>query len=121
MANFEKQKNRAIAKRKLRSKRKLFGTSERPRMTVYKSLKHIYAQIVDDQSQKCIVGASTLSKELSDSKIPKTENAVKVGELIAVRAKEKGITDIVFDRSGYLYHGRVKAVAEGARKGGLNF
>lgn len=121
MANFEKQKNRARAKRKLRSKKKLFGTSERPRMTIYKSLKHIYAQVVDDKSQKCIVGASTLSKELNDLKGPKTEKATKVGELIAARAKEKGIENIIFDRSGYLYHGRVKAVAEGARKSGLNF
>ena len=121
MANIEKRKGEAHAKRKLRSKKKLFGTPMRPRMTIYKSLKHIYAQIVDDQSQKCIVGASTLARELAGLKVPKAEKAAKVGELIATRAREKGIESILFDRSGYLYHGRVKAVAEGARKNGLKF
>ena len=121
MANFEIVKNKARAKRKLRSRKKMFGTPQRPRMVVYKSLKHIYVQLIDDQSQKCITGVSSLTKEMAELKVQKTEIAGKIGELIAGIAKEKGIENIVFDRSGYLYHGRVKALAEGARKGGLKF
>jgi large subunit ribosomal protein L18 len=121
MANFEIIKAKSRKRRKLRSKQKLFGTAQRPRLTVYKSLKHIYTQMVDDQSQKCITGVSSLTKDIAEMKASKTEIAGKVGELIAARAKEKGIENIVFDRSGYLYHGRVKALAEGARKGGLGF
>ena len=121
MTNFEKIKNKARIKRKLRSKKRLFGTTKRPRLVVYKSLKHIYTQIVDDESQKCITGVSSLTQDITGIKAHKTEIAGKVGELIAVRAKDKGIENVVFDRSGYLYHGRVKALADGARKGGLKF
>jgi len=121
MANFEKAKDKARIRRKLRSKKKLFGVAQRPRLTVYKSLKHIYAQIVDDQAQRSITGVSSLTKELIELKMSKVEMAVKVGELIAARAKDKGIESVVFDRSGYLYHGRVKALAESARKSGLKF
>ena len=119
MANFEKIKNKARIRRKLRSKKKLFGTAQRPRLVVYKSLKHIYAQIVDDQAQRSIAGVSSLTKEMTELKASKVEMAGKVGELIANRAK--GIESVIFDRSGYLYHGRVKALAEGARKNGLKF
>jgi large subunit ribosomal protein L18 len=121
MANTQKLKEKAKVRRKYRSKKRLFGTPDRPRLTVYKSLNHIYAQLVDDQSQKSITGVSSLAKELVSLKLKKSEMAVKVGELIAARAKEKGVQTIVFDRSGYLYHGRVKALGEAARKAGLKF
>jgi large subunit ribosomal protein L18 len=121
MANFEKLKADSHKRRKLRSKKALFGTSLRPRLTVRKSARHIYTQLVDDQSQRCITGISSLAKELATAKGKKTELAGKVGELIAAKAKEQGIETIIFDRSGYLYHGRVRALAEGARKGGLKF
>jgi len=121
MANILKLKENARVRRKYRSKKRLFGSPDRPRLTVYKSLKQIYAQLVDDQSQKSITGASSLTKELASLKVNKTEMAGKVGELIAAKAKDKGIETIVFDRSGYQYHGRVKALAEAARKSGLKF
>jgi len=121
MANIQKLKEKAKVRRKYRSKKRLFGTPDRPRLTVYKSLNHIYAQLVDDQSKKSITGVSSLTKELASQKLVKSEMAAKVGELIAARAKEKGVQTVVFDRSGYLYHGRVKALGEAARKGGLKF
>ncbi len=121
MANFQKQKAKARLKRRFRSKKMLYGTADRPRLIVYKSLKHIYAQLIDDQSQRCLTGISSLAKELTGMKASKTEMAGKIGEMIAAKAKEKGIDTVLFDRSGYLYHGRIKAVAEGARKGGLKF
>ncbi len=121
MANILKLKKKARVRRKYRSKKKLYGLPDRPRLTVYKSSNQIYAQLVDDKSQKSITGVSTLTKELAPLKLNKTEMAGKVGELIAVRAKDKGIETIVFDRSGYQYHGRVKALAEAARKNGLKF
>lgn len=121
MADLQIIKAKARLKRKLRSKKKLYGTAQRPRLVVFRSLKQIYAQLVDDQSCRCITGASTLSKGLADLKGSKTEKAIKVGELIAVKAKEKGIESVILDRSGYLYHGRVKALSDGARKGGLKF
>lgn len=110
--------------RKKRRKKKMFGSSERPRLVVYRSLKNIYAQIVDDEQQKTLLGGSTLSKELAD-KLKKAESRVEasrlVGEFIAQKALEKKIKKVVFDRNGYKYHGRVKALAEGARKAGLEF
>ena len=121
MANMQIKKRKAHLKRKLRTKKKLVGTAERPRMTVYKSLNHIYVQLVDDLGQKCLCGTSSRTKELAGEKAQKTEIAGKVGELMGKIATGKGIETIVFDRSGYLYHGRVKALAEGARKGGLKF
>ena len=121
MANLLKLKKKARVRRKHRSRKRLFGTAERPRLTVYKSLNHIYAQLIDDQSQKSITGISSLTKELASVKANKTEIAGKVGELIAARAKDKGIETIVFDRSGYQYHGRVKALGDAARKSGLKF
>ncbi len=112
-----------IAKKHRRVRKKIFGTPERPRLAVYKSLKHIYAQIIDDTKGITLVSASTLDKELRDKlpELTKTEEAREVGKLIAKRALEKGITKVVFDRGGFIYHGRVKALAEGAREGGLEF
>ena len=121
MSNLQKTKNKARSKRKLRSRGKMFGTAERPRLSVFKSLRHIYVQIVDDQSQKSITGVSTLTPDLAGEKISKLDKATKVGELLAAKAKDKGIETVIFDRTGYLYHGRIKALAEGARKGGLKF
>jgi len=109
--------------RKKRVRKKIHGTSEQPRLTVYRSLRYIYAQIIDDNLGKTLVSASSLSKGLK-SKLNsggKVKMAKLVGELIAKKALEKGIKKVVFDRGGRLYHGRVKALAEGAREGGLEF
>ena len=112
-------------KRKARIRKKVFGSPERPRLTVYKSLKHTYAQIVDDFSGETLVSASDLDKALrdtiKDAKINKTEIASKVGALLAQRCGEKQIKTVVFDRNGYPYHGRISAVADAARKAGLEF
>ncbi len=110
-------------RRKLRVRKKVRGTEERPRLNVYRSLKHMYAQIIVDTRGETLVSASTLSRELR-GKLKSTGNveaAREVGRLIAKKALEKGIKKVVFDRNGFLYHGRVKAVAEGAREGGLEF
>jgi len=110
-------------KRHLRVRKKVKGTPEKPRLTVFKSQKHIYAQIIDDTKGNTLVSASTTQKQLKE-KLEKTwdENAAQeVGKLIAEKAKEKDITEIVFDRSGYKYHGKVKALAEAAREMGLKF
>ena len=104
-----------------RVRKKISGTSEQPRLNVYRSNKNIYAQLIDDQAGITLVSASTQDKELKLDSTANIEAAGKVGELIANRAKEKGIETVVFDRGGYLYHGRVKAVAEGAREAGLEF
>ncbi|GAB4336861.1 MAG: 50S ribosomal protein L18 [Calditrichia bacterium] len=110
--------------RKLRRKKKIFGSTERPRLVVFRSLKHIYGQLVDDDQQKSLLGASSKSKEIAEAVAKaksKTEVSRLVGKLIAEKAKAKNIEKIVFDRNGYAYHGRVKALAEGAREGGLKF
>lgn len=107
-------------KRHKRVRAKISGTAERPRLNVYRSLSNIYAQIIDDTTGNTIVSASTLEKEF-DGKTGNSDAAKKVGLAIAERAKEKGISSVVFDRGGYLYHGRVKQLAEGAREGGLQF
>ncbi|MFH1279492.1 MAG: 50S ribosomal protein L18 [Candidatus Eisenbacteria bacterium] len=111
-------------KRKKRVRRKIFGDPERPRLTVYRSLKHMNAQIVDDASGRTLVYATTTSKEFSaetkDVK-GKSGKSAKLGEVLARKAKEAGISKVRFDRSGYAYHGRVKALAEAARKEGLEF
>lgn len=107
-----------------RRKKKIFGTAERPRLVVHRSLKHIYAQIVVDEEHRTIVGASENSKELRESlkkAKSKVESSKAVGEYLAKIALEKKVKKIVFDRNGYKYHGRVKALAEGARQGGLEF
>ncbi len=108
----------------MRRKKKIVGTSERPRLVVYRSLKYIYGQIVDDTRQRTLVGASSLSGEIREQ-VAKAPNRIEasrlVGEYLARKALEKNIKKIVFDRNGYKYHGRVKALAEGARQGGLEF
>ena len=113
----------ARKRRKMRFQKKVRGTPERPRLCVYRSNKHIYAQIVDDQETRTLATVSTLSKELAslaDKKATK-EGAQKVGELIARKAKERNIKKVVFDRNGFLYHGRIQAVADAAREAGLEF
>ena len=104
-------------RRHLRVRRKVTGTAERPRLVIFRSLKHITAQLVDDVAGRTL--ATTSSTDLTTGK--KTEKSLEVGKRIAARAKEAGITKVVFDRAGYKYHGRVKAVADGARTGGLEF
>ena len=103
-------------RRHLRVRKRVNGTPERPRLVVFRSLKHIYAQLVDDVAARTLM---TVSDHKAEGK--KTERSVEVGKEIAARAKEAGITRVVFDRAGYKYHGRVKAVADGAREGGLEF
>lgn len=114
-------KNKERLKRHDRIRKKISGTSERPRLCVYRSLKHIYVQIVDDSTGNTLVAASTLDKELKDIYGGNTQAAEAVGKLAAQKAIEKGIVDVVFDRGGYLYHGRIKALADAARSAGLNF
>ena len=106
-------------KRHKRVRAKVQGTTKRPRLCVFRSSQHIYAQIIDDDKNKTLVSVKDL--ELKGEKKGKTAVASQVGELIAKKAQEKKITKVVFDRGGYKYHGRVKALAEGARKGGLKF
>ncbi|MDX9941997.1 MAG: 50S ribosomal protein L18 [Bacteroidales bacterium] len=106
---------------KYRIRKKVQGTSDRPRLTVFRSNKGIYAQVINDLEGRTLVSASSVSKELADKKITKSEMAKEVGKLLAGKAVEAGIEKVVFDRNGYLYHGRVKSLAEGAREGGLKF
>lgn len=110
-------------KRHYRMRRNINGTSQKPRLAVYRSNKHIYAQIIDDNAQHTIVSASTKDKELA-GKLEKTSNidaAKAVGELVGKRAVDKGITTVVFDRGGHIYHGKVKELADAARSAGLQF
>lgn len=106
-------------KRHNRVRARVTGTAERPRLNVFRSLNHIYAQVIDDVRGHTLVSASTLDTSVDDA--DKIGEATAVGKLIAERAKAAGITRVVFDRGGYLYHGRIKALAEGAREGGLDF
>ncbi|MDY0131186.1 MAG: 50S ribosomal protein L18 [Desulforegulaceae bacterium] len=109
-------------KRKIRIRKKFSGSAECPRLSVFRSSRHISAQIVDDSKGQTLASASTLEKELRAGEFKnKTEAAVQIGKLVAERAKDKGVQKVVFDRNGYLYHGRVKALSEGAREAGLNF
>ena len=103
---------------KYRVRNKISGTTERPRMSVFRSNKQIYVQIIDDTQSKTLASASSLA---ISEKMPKAAQAEKVGSLIAQKAKEAGITSVVFDRNGYLFHGRIKQVADAARNGGLKF
>ncbi|MCR5150756.1 MAG: 50S ribosomal protein L18 [Clostridiales bacterium] len=112
--------NKARQTRHKRVRAKISGTAECPRLNVFRSLQHIYAQLIDDVQGVTLVSASTVEKDFEEYGGNKTA-AHKVGELIAQRAADKGIKDVVFDRGGYIYHGRVKELAEGAREGGLNF
>ena len=112
--------NKARLKRHDRVRRKISGTPEVPRLNVFRSDKHIYAQIIDDVNGVTLAAANSMSKDF-DGNGGNVEGAKKVGEMIAKAAAEKGIKDVVFDRGGYLYHGRVQALAEAARENGLNF
>ena len=112
-------KNKTRQKRHARVRGKISGTAECPRLNVYRSNKNIYAQVIDDVAGVTLVSASTLDSEVSGN--TKTEQAASAGAVVAKRAVEKGITEVVFDRGGYLYHGRVQALAEAARENGLDF
>lgn len=124
MGTFDKKQARL--KRKRRIRKHITGTTERPRLSVFRSARHIYAQVIDDTKGITLAAASSVEKlvrensELAAAK-GKQETAVAVGKLIAERLIEKGVNKVVFDRNGFLYHGRVKAVSEGARKAGLDF
>lgn len=121
MAKSKREIGRLIRHRRVR--KKVHGTPERPRLCVYRSLKHIYGQIIDDANGVTIAAASTLDPELRDQGDgkDKKEAAKFVGLLLAKRALDKGVEEVVFDRGGYLYHGRVASLADGAREGGLKF
>ena len=113
----------ARKRRHERVRKKVSGTPGRPRLNVYRSLDNIYAQVIDDTTGNTLVSASTVDKALRGdvAQLNKTEQAKAVGKVVAARALEQGIKDVVFDRGGYPYHGRVKALADGSREGGLNF
>jgi len=110
-------------RRKKRIRKKMSGTTERPRLTVYRSNDHIYVQVVNDTERKTLLGASTLTPAIREevSKLGKMDSAKRVGKLVAQLCKDKNIEMVVFDRNGYMYHGRVKALAEAAREAGLIF
>lgn len=117
---LSKQGRRFRIKKRIR--KVVSGTSQRPRMSIFRSNKGIYVQMIDDQAGKTVLAVSSKEKEIAAVKeINKTEQAKLVGKLAAVKALEKGITSVVFDRNGFLYHGRVKSLADAAREGGLNF
>ena len=118
MANTSRATVREAIHRRIR--RKVKGSGERPRLAVYRSLNHIYAQVVDDQLGKTIVSASTTEKDLRGTSGGNLDAARRIGKAIAERALEKGIESVVFDRGGYLYHGRIKALTDAAREAGLN-
>jgi large subunit ribosomal protein L18 len=114
-------KNASRKKRHARVRAKLSGTAARPRLNVFRSNKHLYAQLVDDMSGTTLASASTMEKDLNLESTSNVEAAKLVGELVAKRAVEKGISAVVFDRGGYLYHGRIQALADAARANGLQF
>jgi len=118
-----KKKRKRFKRRVYRVRKKVSGTAERPRLAVYKSLRHIYAQLVDDIAERTITSVSTLSPQIRDEIAgkKKSEQAVLVGKLIAEKSKELGIESVVFDRRGFKFHGRVKALADAAREDGLKF
>lgn len=114
---------KARKRRHRRIRMRISGTAERPRLNVYRSLNHIYAQVIDDVAGHTLVSASTLDGSLASDLEGKSkrERATAVGKVIAEKATDAGISEVVFDRGGYLYHGRIKALADGAREGGLKF
>jgi large subunit ribosomal protein L18 len=119
MANiFRQDTRRAIH---VRIRKKVRGTSARPRLAVFRSLNHIYAQIIDDEKGVTICSASTVEKKVGGGKGGNIDAAKEIGRLIAERAKERGVNSVIFDRGGYIYHGRVKSLAEAAREAGLKF
>ena len=122
MANKDLNKSSMRTRRKLRIRNKVKGTAQRPRLAVFRSLKHIHAHLIDDASGQALLGVSSNSKDFRDrlqSVEGKCDKSREVGMALAAKAKEAGIAQVVFDRGGYLYHGRVKALADGAREGGL--
>ncbi len=123
MATKKNPRELARLKRKRRIGKKINGSSERPRLTVFRSEKHIYAQIIDDNRGVTLVSSSTLEREFKEAAVEKGKVAAarKVGQLVAERAKAQGLKKVVFDRNGFIYHGRVKALADGAREAGLDF
>jgi len=118
--NRTTKKNIRRARRKQGIRKEVFGMPDRPRLSVFRSLNHVYAQVIDDLTGKTVASPSTRDKSFAD-KGAKMSEATAVGKLVAQRAKEKGVQKVVFDRNGYLYHGRIKALADGAREGGLQF
>ena len=114
-------RTKARLQRQVRGRKKISGTSERPRLVVTRSSKHISVQVVDDLQGKTLVSASTMEADLRSLEGDKTTKAKKVGELVAERAKTNGIESVVFDRAGHKYHGRIAALADAAREGGLTF
>ncbi|MBI3072373.1 MAG: 50S ribosomal protein L18 [Deltaproteobacteria bacterium] len=114
-------KDSSRIRRKRAIRKRLSGTAERPRLSVFRSAKHVYAQVVDDVARKTLLEVSSLSKALAEAGGKKLAVAAKVGELVAKVCAEKKITTVAFDRNGYLFHGRIKAIADGARKAGLKF
>jgi large subunit ribosomal protein L18 len=121
MSKVNRKESRARRHRRVRAH--ISGTAARPRLNIFRSLAHIYAQVIDDATGTTLVSASTIDADLRAQMTgkKKAEQAKLVGQAVAARAKEKGLTTVVFDRGGYRYHGRVKAVADGAREGGLEF
>ncbi|GLY12770.1 50S ribosomal protein L18 [Bacillus badius] len=117
----KQDKNKTRKKRHARVRAKISGTAARPRLNIFRSNQHLYAQVIDDANGVTLASASTIEKDFGLEKTGNAEAAAKVGELVAKRASEKGIKSVVFDRGGYLYHGRVKALAEAARENGLEF
>jgi large subunit ribosomal protein L18 len=114
-------KTDARKKRHRSLRKRVSGTSERPRLAVFRSTRHIYAQVINDTEQKTLVSATDIEETMRDLKAPKKDRAKQVGAAIAKKCLEKGIDKVVFDRAGYKYHGRVSALAEGAREAGLKF
>ena len=119
MAHVDRTDARERRRRRVRAR--VSGTESRPRLNVFRSLEHIYAQLIDDEAGRTLAAASSLDKEVKSGKFKKSEEATAVGKLIAQRAQDKQIKQVVFDRAGYRYHGRIKNVADGAREGGLEF
>lgn len=119
----QRDRNEARQRRHLRMRKGLQGTPERPRLCVFRSSIHIYAQLIDDRAGRTLAAASTLDPEIREraASAKKADAGKMVGQLIARRAQERGVRRVVFDRGGYVYHGRVQALAEGAREGGLEF
>jgi len=124
MLGKEKLKKAKLLRRRKRVRKKIFGTPQRPRLCVYRSLRQIYAQLVDDLSGRTLTAVSSLTPEVKSQIKPeetKSEVSKKVGAFLAQKAKQLGITSVVFDRNRYPYHGRIRSLAEGAREGGLRF
>jgi large subunit ribosomal protein L18 len=114
-------RNAARQKRHDRLRLTLAGTADRPRLAVFRSLNHIYAQVIDDASGRTLATASTVEKEFKGSKATKSEEARRVGTMVAERARSAGVEQVVFDRAGFRYHGRIKSLADAAREAGLDF